>query len=75
MDFNQQIDALQKHLDVFLETREDALGLLDFILQKIKTHFPDEQLLQQEESREHTTDQIEGNIWAKLRALAFFFCC
>ena len=65
MDFDQQIDALQKHLDVFLETREDALWLLDFIQQKVKTHFPDEQLVQQEESRERTGNQID--IWAKMR--------
>ena len=77
MDSDRQIDTLEEHLEAFLETREDALWLLNYIRQKVKHHYPDERLTQQqepgepEEPREHTTNQVEGNIWMRLRVLFY----
>jgi len=68
MDLDQQREALEEHLNIFFETRENALWLLHHIRQKVKDNFPDEQLTQ-EEIREHTTNQVEGNIWRKMRVL------
>ena len=77
MDLNQRKQTLDEHLGAFFETREDALWLFDRIRQLIKDHYPDEQLTQRErrehsETREHTTNQVEGNIWARMRVCAYY---
>jgi hypothetical protein len=65
---DQRIEALEEQLNGFLETREDALWLFHHIRQMIKDHYPDDQLTQ-EELQERTTNQVEGNIWAKMRVI------
>jgi len=72
MDLDQQREALEEHLNVFFESRENALWLFHHVRQRLKDQFPDEQLTQ-EETREHTTNQVEGNIWRKLRVLHCYF--
>ena len=72
MDPDQRREALEEHLNVFLDTREDALWLLHHVRQRVKDNFPDEQLTQ-EETRERTTNQVEGNIWRKMQVLDPYF--
>ncbi len=74
MDPDQRREALEEHLNVFLDTREDALWLLHHVRQRVKDHFPDERLTQ-EETRERTTNQIEGNIWRKMQVLHPYCNC
>ena len=70
MDPEQRREALEEHLNVFLDTREDALWLLHHVRQKVKDQFPDERLTQQERA-EHNTNQVEGNIWRRMRVHHF----
>lgn len=72
MDRDQRKEALEEYLEVFLETRDDALWLLHHVRQRVNDHFPNEQLTQ-DETRERTTNQVEGNIWRKMRVLYPFF--
>jgi hypothetical protein len=72
MDSDQRIEALEEHVNDFLETREGAFQLLHHIRQIVKDHYPDDELTQEERAQERTTNQVEGNIWAKMRVHLFY---